>query len=145
MRVDTAAAVGKYIYMVLLREQTLLRQWGGIDGAPAGADTAAAVGKYWEGSWGSGHCCGSGEIMGRLLRERTLLRQWGNNGKAPAGADTAAAVGKYICAPAGAGTAAAVGKYWEGSCGSGHCCGSGGKQEAFLLEQTLLRQWGKYR
>ncbi len=33
------------IYMVLLREQTLLRQWGGIDGAPAGADTAAAVGK----------------------------------------------------------------------------------------------------
>ncbi len=82
------------IYMVLLWEQTLLRQWGGIDGAPAGADTAAAVGKYWEGSWGSGHCCGSGEIMGRLLRERTLLRQWGNIDSAPAGADTAAAVGK---------------------------------------------------
>ncbi len=34
------------INMVLLWEQTLLRQWGGIDGAPAGADTAAAVGKY---------------------------------------------------------------------------------------------------
>ncbi len=83
--------------------------------------------------------------MRRLLRERALLRQWGNIYCAPAGADTAAAVGKYICAPAGAGTAAAVGKYWEGSCGSGHCCGSGGKQEALLLEQTLLRQWGKYR
>ncbi len=67
--------------------------------------------------------------MGRLLRERALLRQWGNIYCAPAGADTAAAVGKYICAPAGAGTAAAV----------------GGKREALLLEQTLLRQWGKYR
>ncbi len=29
----------------LLRERTLLRQWGNIDSAPAGADTAAAVGK----------------------------------------------------------------------------------------------------
>ncbi len=98
------------IYMVLLREQTLLRQWGGIGGAPAGADTAAAVGKYWEGSCGSGHCCGSGEIYIVLLREQTLLRQWGNifallreqallrqwgkTGSAPAGADTAVAVGK---------------------------------------------------
>ncbi len=66
------------INMVLLWEQTLLRQWGGIDGAPAGAGTAAAVGKRRE-----------------LLRERTLLRQWGNMDCAPAGADTAAAVGKY--------------------------------------------------
>ncbi len=32
--------------MELLREQTLLRQWGNIDSAHAGADTAAAVGKY---------------------------------------------------------------------------------------------------
>ncbi len=32
--------------MELLQEQTLLRQWGNIDSAPAGADTAAAVGKY---------------------------------------------------------------------------------------------------
>ncbi len=62
MRVDTAAAVGKYIYgcscgskhccgsgevlVELLRERTT-------------------------------DCCGSGEILGRLLRERALLRQWG--------------------------------------------------------------------
>ncbi len=30
----------------LLRERALLRQWGNIDNAPAGADTAAAVGRY---------------------------------------------------------------------------------------------------
>ncbi len=48
--------------MELLREQTLLRQWGNIDSAPAGADTAAAVGKYGLRSCGSRHCCGSGEI-----------------------------------------------------------------------------------
>ncbi len=83
------------INMVLLWEQTLLRQWGGIDGAPAGAGTAAAVGKRRESSCGSRHCCGSGEIWIALLRERTLLRQWGDIDGAPAGADTAAAVGKY--------------------------------------------------
>ncbi len=33
------------VLMELLRERTLLRQWGNIDSAPAGADTAAAVGK----------------------------------------------------------------------------------------------------
>ncbi len=64
--------------MELLRERTLLWQWGDIDGAPAGADTAAAVWKYGKGSCGSGHC----------------LRPWGNIDSAPAGADTAAAVGK---------------------------------------------------
>ncbi len=32
--------------IALLREQTLLRQWEKTDSAPAGADTAAAVGKY---------------------------------------------------------------------------------------------------
>ncbi len=32
--------------MELLRERALLRQWENIDGAPAGADTAAAVGRY---------------------------------------------------------------------------------------------------
>ncbi len=53
-------------------EQTLLRQWGNIEKAPAGAgtaaarentekapagaDTTAAVGKYRESSCGSGHC-----------------------------------------------------------------------------------------
>ncbi len=77
--------------IALLREQTLLRQWGNTDSAPAGADTAAAVGKYRKGSCGSGHCCGkgkyrkgscgsrhycgSGEIQKKLLRERALLRQ----------------------------------------------------------------------
>ncbi len=30
----------------LLREQTLLQQWGNIERAPAGADTAVALGKY---------------------------------------------------------------------------------------------------
>ncbi len=122
VRVDTAAAVGKYIY-----------------GAPAGANTAAAVGRYWWSSCGSGHCCGSGEILGRLLRERALLRQWGNIYCAPAGADTAAAVGKYIGAPAGTGTAAAVGENRKRSCWSRHCCGSGEKQVALMGEQSLLR------
>ncbi len=35
---------------VLLREQSLLWQWGNIEKVPAGAGTAAAVGKYREGS-----------------------------------------------------------------------------------------------
>ncbi len=65
------------VLMELLRERTLLRQWGNN-------------GRLLRG----GHCCGSGEIYIVLLREQTLLRQWGNNGKAPAGAGTAAAVGE---------------------------------------------------
>ncbi len=32
--------------MELLRERALLRQWGSTGKAPAGAGTAAAVGKY---------------------------------------------------------------------------------------------------
>ncbi len=60
--------------MELLRERTLLRQWGDIDGAPAGADTAAAVWKYGKGSCGGGHCCGRGEIQVALLGEQSLLR-----------------------------------------------------------------------
>ncbi len=59
----------------LLLEQALLRQWGNTDSAPAGADTAAAVGKYRERSCGSRHYCGSGEIQIALLREQSLLRQ----------------------------------------------------------------------
>ncbi len=66
------------LQIALLREQTLLRQWGSTEKAPAGADTTAVVGKYRE-----------------LLREQTLLRQWGSTEKAPAGADTTAVVGKY--------------------------------------------------
>ncbi len=73
----------------------MLRQWGDIDGAPAGAGTAAAVEEYRKDSCGGGYCCGSGEILMALLREQTLLRQWGSMGKAPAGASTAAAVRKY--------------------------------------------------
>ncbi|RXN12335.1 hypothetical protein ROHU_010160 [Labeo rohita] len=42
-----------------LQEQMLLRQCGNVEKAPAGADTAAAVWKYREGYYGSGHCCGS--------------------------------------------------------------------------------------
>ncbi len=59
------------IQIGLWRERSLLRQWGNVEKAPAGADTAAAVGKYSYGSCGSTHCCGSGEI--RLLLERELL------------------------------------------------------------------------
>ncbi len=46
---------------MLLREQTLLRQWGNNGKAPAGAGTAAAVGEKQE----------------ALLLEQTLLQQWG--------------------------------------------------------------------
>ncbi len=61
----------------LLREQTVLRQWGTYREPPAGADTTAAVGKiekapagsdtpnlgkYRQGSCESRHFCGSGEI-----------------------------------------------------------------------------------
>ncbi len=49
------------IQIALLREQSLLQQWGNIEKVPAGADTTAAVGKYRKGSCGSGHCCGSEE------------------------------------------------------------------------------------
>ncbi len=44
MRVDTAAAVGKYIYGAPVGANTAAAVRG-IGGAPAGADTAAAVGK----------------------------------------------------------------------------------------------------
>ncbi len=67
--------------------------WGNIDKAPAGPETAAAVGKYGQGSCGRRHCYGSGEIKTGLLREQTVLRQRGNKDRAPAGADRAAAVG----------------------------------------------------
>ncbi len=93
---------------MLLREQSLLRQWRNIEKAPTGAGTAAAVGKNRESSCGSRHYCGSGEKQRRFLLEQALLQQWGNIEKVPAGA----------------GTAAAVGKYREGSCWSRHCCGS---------------------
>ncbi|RXN14699.1 hypothetical protein ROHU_028570 [Labeo rohita] len=84
----------------LLLEWTLLRQCGNTGKAgktektPAGADAAAAVWECRKGSCGSGHCCGSVEMQGRLLRERALLRQCRSIEKAPAGADTAAAVGR---------------------------------------------------
>ncbi len=46
---------------MLLREQSLLWQWGNIEKVPAGAGTAAAVGKYREGSCWSRHYYGSEE------------------------------------------------------------------------------------
>ncbi len=112
---------------MLLREQTLLRQWGNNGKAPAGAGTAAAVGENRKRSYWSRHCCSSGENTGSahggavttavvrkiqvaLLLEQALLGQWGNEGKAPAGAGTAGAVGKRERAPAGAATTAVVGK-----------------------------------
>ncbi len=95
---------------MLLREQTLLRQWGNNGKAPAGAGTAAAVGENRKRSYWSRHCCSSGEkqvaLMGgshycgseeiqvALLLEQALLGQWGNEGKAPAGAGTAGGSGK---------------------------------------------------
>ena len=36
----------------LLQERTILRRWGDIEKAPAGADNAAAVGRYRESSCG---------------------------------------------------------------------------------------------
>ncbi len=105
---------------MLLREQSLLGQWGNIGKVPAGAGTAAAVGKYREGSCWSRHCCGSeenswggdsyggvgllgrGEGKGRCgwwKGEGGGVGQRGGEGpggeKAPAGASTAAAVRKY--------------------------------------------------
>ncbi len=40
-----------------------MRQWGNIDRAPAGADTAAAVGTNIYTSCGTSNCCGGGEIQ----------------------------------------------------------------------------------
>ncbi len=67
------------VYMVLLRERTLLRQWGNNGKAPAGAGTAAAVGENRKRSCWSRHCCSSGE----------------NTGSAHGGAVTTAVVRKY--------------------------------------------------
>ncbi len=64
---------------MLLREQTLLRQWGNNGKAPAGAGTAAAVGENRKRSYWSRHCCSSGE----------------NTGSAHGGAVTTAVVRKY--------------------------------------------------
>ncbi len=103
---------------MLLREQSLLGQWGNIEKVPAGAGTAAAVGKYREGSCWSRHYCGSEEDSwggnsygGAVGKGRGKGPLWvvegrgggwvterggeGPGGKAPAGASTAAAVRKY--------------------------------------------------
>ncbi len=140
MRVDTAAAVGKYIWCSCGSEHCLLQQDSSLYVPTAPAVTAPAGALSIFPLVGPG----SGEVLMELLRERTLLRQWGNNGKAPAGAGTAAAVGKYILCSCGSRHCCGSGEIYLRSCGSRHCCGSGGKQEALLLEQTLLQQWGKY-
>ncbi len=63
---------GGEIQKRLLREQTLLRQWGNTEKAPAGAGTAAAVGKN---SWGGGvrvmerrGCYGVSEVYSKVDR-----------------------------------------------------------------------------
>ncbi|KAL0166049.1 hypothetical protein M9458_037893, partial [Cirrhinus mrigala] len=106
----------------LLLEWTLLRQCGNTGKAgntektPVGAEAAAVVWECRKGSCGSGHCCGSVEIQGRLLWERALLRHCRSIEKAPAGAVTPAAVGR---------------NREKGR----HCCGSGEIQKRLLREQ----------
>ncbi len=84
------------IQIALLREQSLLGQWGNTGSAPEG----------------SSHYSGSDEIQIALLLEQSQLRRGeiqkgsfgsrhrcgngGNTEKAPAGAGTAAAVGKTV-------------------------------------------------
>ncbi len=106
---------------MLLREQSLLGQWGNIEKVPAGAGTAAAVGKYREGSCWSRHCCGREEnswgggipmvawgcwegereraVVGGGRERGGGVGKRGGEGpggeKAPAGASTAVAVRKY--------------------------------------------------
>ncbi|RXN17856.1 hypothetical protein ROHU_003225 [Labeo rohita] len=65
-----------------LVEQSLLRQCGSREDAPAGADTTAAGWKNREGSCGSGHYCGSVEIQRKHVLEWTLLRR-GSREEAP--------------------------------------------------------------
>ncbi|MGL4282855.1 MAG: hypothetical protein ACRCSI_04240 [Eubacterium aggregans] len=99
--------------------------------APAGADTAEAVGKYRKGSCGSRYCCGSGKIQKGLLREQILLRQWKNIERAPAGAFTTAAV-REIKKKGSCGSGNRCGGVRgrdKSTCGSRYNCGSGERQE----------------
>ncbi len=80
----------------LLRERTLLRQWGNIDSAPAGADTAAAVGKYnGKAPAGAGTAAAVGENRKRSYWSRHCCSSGENTGSAHGGAVTTAVVRKY--------------------------------------------------
>ncbi len=50
------------IQIALLREQTLLRQWGNTDSAPAGADTTETVGNTDSAPAGAGTAAAVGKI-----------------------------------------------------------------------------------
>ncbi len=103
---------------MLLREQSLLRQWRNIEKAPAGAGAAAAVKKTAGGdSCGGVGLLAKGEGMGRC-------GWWKGEGG-----------GIWVTGRGGAGRR-------KGSCWSEHCCGSGEIQIGLLREQTLQRQWG---
>ncbi len=110
VRVDTAAAVGKYIWcscgskhccgseevlVELLRERTLLRQWGNNGKAPAGAGTAAAVGKYICAPAGAGTAAAVGENRKRSCWSRHCCGSGEKTGSAHGGAVTTAVVRKY--------------------------------------------------
>ncbi len=102
---------------MLLREQSLLRQWGNIEKVPAGAGTAAAVGTYREGSCWSRHYCGSEENSwgGNSYGGVGLLGKGGEKGLVGGGRERGGGLGN------GEGRGGAGGK---GSCWSEHCCGS---------------------
>ncbi len=89
-----------------------------MERAPAGAGTAAAVGKYREGSCWSRHYCGSEE------------NSWGGTPMVAWGCWE------------GERERAVVGGGWEGG-GWGNGEGRGREEKRLLLERALLRQWEK--
>ncbi len=104
---------------MLLREQSLLGQWGNIEKVPAGAGTAAAVGKYREGSCWSRHYCSSEE------------NSWGGDSYGGVGL-LGRGEGKGRCG------------WWMGGGGGwGNGEGRGREEKRLLLERALLRQWEK--
>ncbi len=102
---------------MLLREQSLLRQWGNIEKVPAGAGTAAAVGKCREGSCWSRHYCGSEENSWGGGIPMVALGCWEREGKRALWV----VEGRGGGLGNGEGRGGAGGK---GSCWSEHCCGS---------------------
>ncbi|RXN22239.1 hypothetical protein ROHU_006839 [Labeo rohita] len=135
-----------------------MRQCGNTEEAPAGADTAAAVGEYRRGSCGSRyccgrveilrklvpcrHCCGNVEVEKRLLLERHYCGSVEIQKRLLREQILLRQCGNTEEAPAGADTAAAVWKYRRGFCGSRYCCGRVEILRRLLWERTLLRQGG---
>ncbi len=83
------------VLMELLRERTLLRQWGNNGKAPAGAGTAAAVGKYICAPAGAGAAAAVGENRKRSCWSRHCCSSGEKTGSAHGGAVTTAVVRKY--------------------------------------------------